>query len=297
MGGSKAKILLVDDKPANLLALEAVLSRMPYELILAGSGHEALAAVRQHPDLALILLDVQMPIMDGFETAHHIKQMPEALDVPIIFISAVYTEDPFVKKGYNAGGVDYFSKPFDPDILRLKVGIYTSFRQRANLLRERERQIKESEEVLRAGRKLAGVLESLPVGVVIADSQGRICQTNEEVLKIWRSVDQSRHDCYGEFLNWWETQGQALKGNHGPLRRALEGRSTRNETISIACFDGTEKSILVCASPLRSLEGNIMGAVLILQDLTEHRKIEADFEDRIRRLISVGVELEETVKA
>ena len=133
-----------------------------YELVRANSGAEALAALQQHSDFSLILLDVQMPIMDGFETARRIKNDPACIAIPIIFITAVYTADPFVAEGLRAGGVDYFTKPFDPEVLKLKVNIYTSFRQKAEILRERERQIREWD-VLLVGRKLALMLESLPV--------------------------------------------------------------------------------------------------------------------------------------
>src|ERR1700749_1502483 len=114
----KGKILMVDDKTANLLALEAVLDRPEYDLIRANSGSDALEALHQHPDIALILLDVQMPIMDGFETARRIKRDPAYAAIPIIFITAVYTTDPFVLKGMQAGGIDYFTKPFDPEVLK-----------------------------------------------------------------------------------------------------------------------------------------------------------------------------------
>src|SRR5580658_8346487 len=147
-----AKLLLVDDKPANLLALEAVLESNAYKLIFAHSGAEALALLKQNKDTALILLDVQMPEMDGFEVARQIKASPEYHDIPIILITAVFTDNPFATKGYQAGAVDYFSKPFDPEILKLKVGIYSSFRQKAEMLKEKERQIAESEELLRTGR-------------------------------------------------------------------------------------------------------------------------------------------------
>jgi CheY-like chemotaxis protein len=292
----KAKILMVDDTPANLLALEAVLGGSDYELIPADSCTNALAALRQYPDIALILLDVQMPITDGFETARRIKNNPAYAAIPIIFITAVYTADPFVREGLKAGGVDYFTKPFDPEVLKLKVSIYTSFRQKADLLREREQQVRESEEVLRAGRKLASMLESLPVGIVIADALAHIGQTNEEILKILKSEEAGHADAYGQFLAWWQNDGAALRGPDGPLMRALIGHSTYKEQISVTCFDGVKKSVFVGASPLRNLGGNIVGAVLILQDVTERRKIEADFTDRVRRLISIGVELEESVR-
>lgn len=294
--GDKVKILAVDDQPANLVAIDAVLGGAEYELIRAHSGSEALEALRQHPDTALVLMDVQMPIMDGFETARQIKEDPMFHEVPIIFISAIYTEDPFVKKGFKAGGVDYFTKPFDPEVLKLKVAIYASFRQKARLLREREMRIKESEELLRAGRKLRAVFESLPVGVVIANTLGHIGQTNEEVLNLLKSGTFGHSDSYGAFLAWWEKAGSVLRAPGGPLTRALSGHSSHNEVIPIACFDGTTKSFFVSASPLRNIEGNIVGAVLVLQDATEQRKIEADFDERIRRLICAGVELEESAK-
>src|SRR5262245_63642436 len=114
MLSGKPKLLLVDDKPANLLALEAVLGDTEYELIRASSGPQALELLSQH-EFALVLLDIQMPDMDGFETARRMKAMPAGAEVPIIFITAIYNEDPYVRKGYQAGGVDYFCKPFDPE--------------------------------------------------------------------------------------------------------------------------------------------------------------------------------------
>ena len=285
---------MVDDAPANLLALEAVLDGPDYDLIRANSGSEALAVLQQHPDVALILLDVQMPMMDGFETARRIKGDPRYSAIPIIFITAVYTTDPFVREGLRAGGVDYFTKPFDPEVLKLKVNVYTSFRQKAELLRERERQIQESEDVLRVGRKLTSMLESLPAGIVIADALAHVGQANEEVLKILRSADVTRADAYGQFLAWWQVGGMVLRGPDGPLMRALGGRLTYREEALITCLDGTKRPIFVDASPLRNVEGIIVGAVLVLQDVTEQRKIKADFEARITRFVSAGIELEQS---
>jgi CheY-like chemotaxis protein len=288
------KLLLVDDRPANLLALEAVLGDSDYQLLKAESGAEALALLRTHPDVALVLLDVQMPGMDGFQVSRRIKEHREWSEIPIIFITAIHTEDPFVRQGYQAGAIDYFSKPFDPEILKLKVGIYAGFRQRTNLLKQRERQLQESEELLRTGRKLSAVLETLAVGVIIADHDGRICQTNDEVLRMVKSLEQTQTDSYGEFLTWWESGGQLLKAPNGPLMRALtDGRETHNEVLRIKCFDGASKSIFTSASPLRGLDRRIMGAVLVVQDVTAHREIELDIEQRIVRLVSLGVELEE----
>src|SRR6187549_3644455 len=90
----RVKVLAVDDKPANLLALEAVLDEQLYTLLTALSGAAALETLKNNPDTALILLDVQMPIMDGFEVARRIKKMPGFQDIPVIFITAISTEDP-----------------------------------------------------------------------------------------------------------------------------------------------------------------------------------------------------------
>jgi CheY-like chemotaxis protein len=119
----KAKILLVDDRPENLLALEAILSSLDQVLVRAGSGEEALRALLKD-DFALILLDAQMPGMDGFETAARIKRRARTKDIPIIFLTAVDKDQQSSYRGYAAGGADYISKPFDPWILRAKVQVF-----------------------------------------------------------------------------------------------------------------------------------------------------------------------------
>jgi response regulator RpfG family c-di-GMP phosphodiesterase len=289
----KATILAVDDKRANLLALDALLGQ-EYAMLYANSGAEALSILLKAAEVDLILMDVQMPGLDGFETASRIKKMQQCQDIPIIFITAVYSDDPYIKKGYEVGGIDYFSKPFDPEILKLKVAIYASFRQRADLLRERERHIRESEELLRVGRRLSSVLERLPIGVLIADNEGRICQTTEEVSRIFRSGEQAAHDTYGEILGWWNESGHMIKDAPGPLGAALQGEERHSEAVTIRCLDGTEKTILGSAAPLRALDGRIVGAVVLIQDLTEGKRIERDLERRVTRLVALGVELEES---
>src|SRR5258705_10656861 len=195
----KPIVLLVDDKRANLLALEALLGD-EYQLLSANSGEEAISAVGKQAHIDVILMDVQMPGLDGFQTARQIKQMDAGQDIPIIFVTAVFNEDPHVKQGYAAGGIDYFTKPFDPEILKLKLRIYSAFRTRENLLKQRERQVQESEELIRVGRKLSSVLESLTVGVLISDIEGRICQTTEEVSRILKSVEHAANVAYGVII-------------------------------------------------------------------------------------------------
>lgn len=126
----KPKVLAVDDYDANLIALQAVLGS-EYELLFANSGKEAISILLVNPDIDVILMDIQMPDMDGFKAATEIRKISWAKDIPIIFITAVYKEDSFIKKGYEAGGIDYFTKPFDPDILRMKLNVYSSFKYKA----------------------------------------------------------------------------------------------------------------------------------------------------------------------
>jgi CheY-like chemotaxis protein len=138
----KARILLVDDRQENLLALEAILSSLDQTLVRAGSGEEALKALL-NDEFAVILLDVQMPGMDGFETASHIKRRERTKDVPIIFLTAIDNEPHHAFRGYAAGAVDYLSKPFDPWVLRAKVQVFVD-------LYMKNRQLLEQAELLRA---------------------------------------------------------------------------------------------------------------------------------------------------
>lgn len=290
----KPRVLVVDDKRANQLALAAVLED-ECDLLFASSGAEALKLLQAQASVDVVLMDVHMPEMDGFETVQRLKEIDALREIPVVFVTAVYQDDPFVKRGYEVGGIDYFSKPFDPEILRVKVAAYASLRLRAELLRQRERHIKESEEVLRVGRKLATVLETLPVGILIADVDGRICQSTETVADILNYRDQLRIDLYGEMLEWWESTGQMIKDPNGPLARALRGESSHGKPMLMQCFDGNVKTVLVSASPLRGLEGKMVGAVVLICDLTEAKQMEASLAARVANLINLGVELEESV--
>jgi CheY-like chemotaxis protein len=137
----KARILLVDDRAENLIALEAILSSLNQQLVPVRSGEGALKALLSD-EFAVILLDVVMPGMDGFETAAHIKRRAKTHDVPIIFLTAAGAEPDHAFRGYAAGAVDYIAKPFDPWVLRAKVAVFVDLymknrqlREQANLLR------------------------------------------------------------------------------------------------------------------------------------------------------------------
>ena len=128
-----AKILMVDDRPENLLALEAILQGLGHELIKASSGEEALKCLLT-VEVAVLLLDVQMPGMDGFETAAHVKRREKTRDIPILFLTAIDGEAHQAFRGYAAGAVDYLSKPFDPWVLKAKVGVFVELYERRSEL-------------------------------------------------------------------------------------------------------------------------------------------------------------------
>jgi CheY-like chemotaxis protein len=137
----KARILLVDDLNENLVALEAILAALDQEIVCVRSGEAALDALRSD-EFAVILLDVLMPGMDGFETAENIRRHTGARDVPIIFLTAAGAEPDRAFRGYAAGGADYIAKPFDPWVLRAKVAVFVD-------LYLKNRQLREQAELLR----------------------------------------------------------------------------------------------------------------------------------------------------
>ena len=139
-GTLTASILLVDDRPANLLALEAILRPLEQRLVVAYSGEEALKRLLQE-DFALILMDVEMPDLDGLRTATLIRQRERSRSTPIIFLTAIHGERRAVFQGYQAGAVDYLVKPIEPELLRAKVGAFVGFS-----LQERQRVAREAAE-------------------------------------------------------------------------------------------------------------------------------------------------------
>jgi CheY-like chemotaxis protein len=158
---STARVLLVDDRSENLLALEAILQGLPVATIAVTSGEEALKRLLTE-DFAAILLDAQMPGMDGFETARHIKQREKTRHTPIIFLTAADRDAHLAMRGYSVGAVDYITKPFDPWMLRTKVKVFIDLWSQGQALRhtsERTRDLREREDgLIRRLRKAYGDL-------------------------------------------------------------------------------------------------------------------------------------------
>jgi len=132
---SDIKILVVDDREDNLISIETILERDNYTIVKASSGRSALKILLQQHDFSLILMDVQMPDLNGFETAAIIYERDKLKDIPIIFITAHDYDEEIIFKGYRTGGVDYIYKPINPDLLRVKVGVFVElYRKNYQLL-------------------------------------------------------------------------------------------------------------------------------------------------------------------
>ena len=169
----KINILLVDDRPENLLSLEALLDHPEYNLVKAGSGPEALRAILKD-EFALILLDVQMPGMDGFETARLIKDREKSRDIPVIFVTAISKETKYVSEGYERGAIDYIFKPYDPHVLKSKVAVLVEFYKNKKRLERQNEELREKDEQL---KQTIGELAILNLGL-----EQRVRERTKEIV-------------------------------------------------------------------------------------------------------------------
>src|SRR4051812_16701514 len=162
-------VLLVDDRSENLVALEAVLAPLGCRMVTATSGAEALKRLLED-DFAVILLDVQMPELDGFETAEYIKRRERTRHIPIIFVTAISKEEHHVFRGYEAGAVDYVFKPYDPVVLRSKVAVFLDLFKVGRALRTSE-------------AMATAAFEYAPIGMARMAPDGNILSANRALLE------------------------------------------------------------------------------------------------------------------
>jgi PAS domain S-box-containing protein len=194
------EILLVDDRPENLLALEAILEPLGQTLVRAHSGDEALRLLLSH-DFAMILLDVQMPGIDGFETARLIKSRERTKYIPIIFLTAISKDEEYVFEGYSVGAVDYLTKPFQPDILRSKVSVFVDLYQKqrqlasqADLIREsekRELELRHMREIYESEARFSEIVASAMDAIVVFDADGLISLFNAAAERMFCTTSAS----------------------------------------------------------------------------------------------------------
>ncbi len=217
----RVNILLVDDRPENLLALEAILEPLAQNLVRANSGPDALKRVLEM-EFATILLDVQMPDMNGFEVAEIIKSRERSRTIPIIFLSAINKEDAYVFKGYSMGAVDYVFKPFNPDVLRMKVAVFVD-------LFIKQREVSRQAELLRDAEKRELELEHrTSLLEAEARSAAKLAQMNDELHRRQIALEQAmgaRNRFYASMSHELRTPINAvigystlmLDGIYGPL--------------------------------------------------------------------------------
>lgn len=148
MGDNAIKILIVDDKKENLLSLQVILADRGYQFVEATSGKDALRILLKNQDFAIILMDVQMPLMDGFETAELIRQSDKLKHVPIIFLTANMNSAEYIFKGYQSGAVDYMIKPLSPEILQAKVMVFTELFRKNQELKNKEEETNALNEII-----------------------------------------------------------------------------------------------------------------------------------------------------
>jgi len=180
MGGlPPAKILLVDDQAKNLLALSAMLEPLGQEVVQASSGKEALRYLLRD-EFALVLLDVQMPVLDGYEVAELIRARERSRAVPIIFLTAIHRDQRLVARAYTVGAVDYILKPIDPEILRSKVAVFIELYQKGQIIRRQAEELKRATEREFADfrrvseHRYTMLAESMPQIVWTTDSEGQL---------------------------------------------------------------------------------------------------------------------------
>jgi PAS domain S-box-containing protein len=300
-------ILIVDDEPKNLTVLEAILDDPGYRLIRAESANQALLALLAD-EFALLILDIRMPDVTGFELAQIIKARKKNANVPIIFLTAYYNEDQHIIEGYSAGAVDYLNKPVNPAILRSKVAIFADLhRQRRNLeeanralvaevgsRRRAEAQLRElnntleqrveertsslqlSEAKLRdSERQLHDLIAAVPAAIYTTDAQGRITYFNQAAVEMTGRTPTIGSDAWWVTWKLYHPDGTPLPHDQCPMAISLrERRAIRNAEVVGQRSDGTRVPFIPYPTPLRDAAGNIIGAINLLVDVSERKQAE-----------------------
>jgi PAS domain S-box-containing protein len=262
---SNVKILLVDDKPANLLALKALLEGLELELVETHSGEDALRLVVEH-EFAVVLLDVQMPGIDGFETASRLRGRKDTRHTPIIFLTAYDIDRGTIEKAYELGAVDFLVKPLMPAVLRAKVKGFVELLQYRQQIKRHAEQQRES---------LRVTLASIGDAVITTDAAGRVTYLNPvaESLTGW-----TNEEAAGQFLPrvFHIVNERTRKAVENPVEKVIATGyivGLANHTVLIA-KDGTERAIDDSAAPIRDSQEEVTGVVLVFRDVTERKEAE-----------------------
>jgi PAS domain S-box-containing protein len=282
MSAERASILLVDDRPENLLALEAVLEPLGHHLVSASSGAQALREILLG-EFACILLDVQMPELDGFELATLIKQRKRSQHIPIIFVIALSKEERHVYRGDSAGAVDYIFKPIDPGILCSKVSVFVELWEKTRQLQEQAQQLHEQElaALERAGEaRYRQLADAMPQIVWTDDADGHATYFNRR----WFEYTGMTPDETGPHA--WELVVHPDDLPNAVARReaTLESGETYEVEYRFRTHDGTYRWHLGRAVPMGDETGRIRFWVGTATDIHDRKVV----EDQRRFIIAAG---------
>lgn len=281
---AKVNILIVDDEPKNLTVLESVLDAPRYRLIRAESADKALLALLKH-DFAVLILDVQMPGVTGFELAQMIKERKKTSEVPIIFLTAYYNEDAHVVEGYDSGAVDYLMKPINPAILRSKVAVlvelYVKQRQLEDANRALSAEVAERRLIQQQLSELNDTLEQRVVERTEAhrqaEEQVRLLMTevnhrSKNILSVVMAVaQQTAASTPQEFVKRFSNRVQALAVNHDILVKSQWRNIEVAELVrgQLAHFgDLIGLRILLDGPPLRLSSGAAQSIGMAIHELS-----------------------------
>lgn len=272
----RANILVVDDHPENVLALAGTLSRPDYAIVTAHSGDEALKKVLRQ-EFAVVLLDVLMPGMDGFETARLMRGRAASRNVPIIFLTAAGLDVSLIYKGYSVGAVDYLIKPLDPDILRAKVAVFVDLFRKSQTIRWQEEQLREAErrrnqQALRESEDhYEAAFDHAPVGIAHSDLDRRWVRLNQKFCDI---LGYKRELLLGRRLDDFCLPVD-LEAEQAATHRMIRGelQHFRRER-QLAHHSGHLVWVNATASVLRDPAGRPKLFVSVIEDITERKRSE-----------------------
>jgi PAS domain S-box-containing protein len=272
------RILIVDDNENNLFTLRSLINKyMDVEVLEAGSGQEAIDKALANPRIDLIVLDVQMPEMDGFQTASMLKVRQKTRDIPIIFLTAAYKTDEFQKKGYEVGAADYLLKPIDDNQLINKISTYLRLIEKERELNTRLEELvdERTRELNIAKSHLEKIINNMGEALLVLDPDGRITEANPTAC---RMLDYSESDLLGMSIGdvFEEEEAEQANAFMGTWLEALIRTGTISSIeASFIAKDRRRVPILFSRTAIKGDDGNITDILCIAKDMTGYTRVEA----------------------